>query len=317
MTAAISPPASYSSLPLREISVSHVPENPPTATKVLVVALNRPKKYNAVTENLLTELERVYDLVNIDDRVRAIVLTGAGKAFCAGADLEVGFSGLLAQKKTEQLAKKYRDQGGRVALVISRCTKPTIVAINGPAVGVGLTLTLPATIRVAWSDAKVGVPFSRRGLTLESCSAFFLPRLVGLSNAMHLATTGDTYVASDPLVSGLFSKLLPSPQEMIAYAINLAIDIAEKTSIVSTKLMRDMLLYCPSTPEETHILDSRIFLSTIGTKDNVEGIESFMQKRKPEFSGTVDAREFPFWPWWSVGEVEADAPAVGSVKAKF
>ncbi|KPM45608.1 hypothetical protein AK830_g930 [Neonectria ditissima] len=317
MSAAISPPVSYSSLSLNDISVSHVPENSPIATKVLVVALNRPKKYNAVTENLLTELERVYDLVDTDDRVRAVVLTGAGKAFCAGADLEVGFSGLLAQKKTEHLAQKYRDQGGRVALVISRCTKPTIVAINGAAVGVGLTLTLPAAIRVAWSDAKVGVPFSRRGLTLESCSAFFLPRLVGLSNAVHLATTGDTYSASDPLVAGLFSKLLPSPQETVACAVNLATDIAEKTSIVSTKLMRDMLLYCPSTPEETHVLDSRIFLSTIGTKDNVEGIESFMQKRKPEFGGTFDAREFSFWPWWSVGKTGSDGQNKGTPKAKF
>lgn len=110
MSVPIPPPVSYSSLPLSAISVSHIPGDSPTGTKVLVVALNRPQKYNAVTETLLTELERVYDLIDIDDRVRAIVLTGAGKAFCAGADLEVGFSGLLAQKKTEQLAKKYRDQ---------------------------------------------------------------------------------------------------------------------------------------------------------------------------------------------------------------
>ncbi|KAM5347779.1 hypothetical protein ACJ41O_007603 [Fusarium nematophilum] len=296
------PPDSYSSLPFKDITVSHVPADSPKATKVLVVTFNRPTKYNAVTENLLNELEAVYNLVNSDDRVRAIVLTGAGKAFCAGADLEVGFGALLAHKKSPEAFDKFRDQGGRVALIIARCIKPTIVAINGSAVGVGLTVTLPAAIRVAWSGAKVGVPFSRRGLTLESCSAFFLPRLIGLSNAMHLTTTGGTYLASDPLVSGLFSKVLPTPQETLAYAVDLATDVAENTSISSTKLMRDMMLYCPATPEETHVLDSRIFLHSVGTRDNVEGIKSFMQKRKPEFSGRLDPKEFSTWPWWDVTE---------------
>ncbi|RTE82507.1 hypothetical protein BHE90_002992 [Fusarium euwallaceae] len=295
-------PNSYSSLSFKDISVSYVPADSPTVTKVLVVALNRPTKYNAVTENLLNELEAVYNLVNSDERVRAVVLTGNGKAFCAGADLEVGFGGLLAHKKSPEAFDKFRDQGGRVALLIAKCIKPTIVAINGPAAGVGLTITLPATIRVAWSDAKVGLPFSRRGLTLESCSAFFLPKLIGLSNATHLTTTGSTYLASDPLVSGLFSKLLPTPQETVSYAVKLAADIAENTSLASTKLMRDMMLYCPSTPEETHILDSKIFLHSVGTKDNVEGIKSFMQKRKPEFSGTVNPDEFPSWPWWDTAE---------------
>lgn len=191
-----------------------------------------------------------------------------------------------------------------MALAISNCTKPTIVALNGSAAGVGLTLTLPACIRVAWADAKICIPFSRRGLTLESCSAFYLPRLLGLSKAMHLATTGATYSASDPLVSGLFSKLLPTPQETVSHAIELALDIAENTSLSSTKLMRDMMLYCPETPEQTHVLDSRVFISVVGSKDNMEGIGSFMEKRKPKFSGSVDKENFPFWPWWSAESVE-------------
>lgn len=181
---------------------------------------------------------------------------------------------------------------------MTNCSKPTIVALNGPAAGFGFTITFPAAIRVAWSDAKVALPFARRGITFESCSAFFLPRLLGLAKAMHIATTGATYMVSDPLVRPLFSKLLPTPQATVEYAVGLATDIAENTSPTSTKLMRDMLLYSPDTPEETHKLESQVFLCVVGSKDNVEGVKSFMGKRKPEFSGSFDREAVPFWPWW-------------------
>ncbi|KAI1408928.1 ClpP/crotonase [Hypoxylon sp. FL1857] len=292
-------PEAYSSLPFKEISISHVPASSPSVTKVVVLALNRPEKYNAVTGNMLEEMEAAYELFDKDDRVRAIVLTGAGKAFCAGADLQIGFGGLMKSKQDEASMNSFRDSGGRVALAIARCVKPTIVAIDGPAAGVGFTLTLPATIRVAWKDAKVGVPFSRRGLTMESCSAFYLPRLIGLSKALHITTTGATYSASDPLVSDLYSKLLPTPEKTVEYAVELAADIAENTSLVSTKLMRDMMVYCPPTPEAAHVLDSRAFISVVGSPDNVEGIKSFMEKRKPQFKGVINPGDFPFWPWWN------------------
>ncbi len=181
---------------------------------------------------------------------------------------------------------------------MTNCSKPTIVALNGPAAGFGFTITFPATIRVAWSGAKVTLPFARRGVTLESCSTFFLPRLLGLANAMHIATTGATYLASDPLVSPLFSKLLPTPQATVDYALELATDIAENTSPTSTKLMRDMLVYSPHTPEETHRLESKLFLSVVGSQDNLEGVKSFMERRKPAFRGTFDREAVPIWPWW-------------------
>jgi enoyl-CoA hydratase/carnithine racemase len=181
---------------------------------------------------------------------------------------------------------------------MANCTKPTIVAINGPAAGFGLTITLPAAIRVAWSGAKLSLPFARLGLTLESCSAFFLPRLIGLAKATHISTTGATYAASDPLVSSLFSKLLPTPQETVEYAVELATEIADNTSLTSIKLIRDLLLYSPDTPEETHVLDSKAFISVVGSKDNITGIRGVMKKKKPEFSGAFDQESVPFWPWW-------------------
>ncbi|KAJ9427837.1 ClpP/crotonase-like domain-containing protein [Fusarium oxysporum] len=281
MSATIEVPASYSSLPFKDITISHVPADSPSATKVLILAFNRPDKHNAVTENLLTELETAYRVIDQDERVRAVVLTGAGKAFCAGADLQIGFSGLMAHKESEESIARYRDQGGRVALAIANCTKPTIVAINGPAAGFGLTVTFPATIRVAWSGAKVALPFARLGLSLESCSAYFLPRLVGLAKAMHIATT-----------------------ETVAYAVELASNIGENTSLTSTKLMRDMLLYNSETPEAMHKLDSKVFISLVGSQDNVAGIKGITKKQHPDFSGTFDRNAVPFWPWWDAEKDE-------------
>ena len=165
---------------------------------------------------------------------------------------------------------------------------------------------LPATIRVGWQGAKVAAPFSRRGICLESCSSFFLPRLIGLSKAMHISTTGATYPVTDPLVRDLFSVLLPTPEETVEYATKLAIDIAENTSEVSTKLNRDLLLYCQESPLQAHLVESQAFLSLVGADDNMEGVASFMEKRKPNFTGSFSEAKLPFWPWW--GETAQGEP---------
>lgn len=194
-------------------------------------------------------------------------------------------------------------RGGPAALAIKNCDKPTIVAINGSAAGAGLTLTLPAAIRLAWAGAKVGIPFARRGIVFESCSAFYLPKLLGLSRATHIAMTGKTYPATDPLVNGLFSQTYDTPEETVQAAVALATDIAENTSLTSTKLMRDMLVYGLPTPEETHLIESQALISMVGSKDNDEGVASFMEKRRPEYSGRVERERFAFWPWW--GKIKA------------
>lgn len=157
---------------------------------------------------------------------------------------------------------------------------------------------LAATIRVAWEGAKVAAPFTRRGICLESCSSFFLPRLIGLSKAMHISTTGSTYPVTDPLVRDLFSVLLPTPEETVAYATKLALDIAENTSEVSTKLNRDLLLYCQDSPHQAHLVESRAFLALAGAQDNMEGVASFMEKRKPNFTANFSDAGLSFWPWW-------------------
>lgn len=172
------------------------------------------------------------------------------------------------------------------------------MAINGPAAGFGITFTLPATIRIACSSAKISFAFARRGLIMEAASSYFLPKLVGMSRALHLVTTGATYTALDPLLSQLFSELLPTPEETVARALAMAAEIAAQTSTVSTKVMRDMMYRGPSTVEEAHLLDSKIFLEMLQSKDTEEGMKSFMQKREPNFKGTMK-EDAPFeWPWW-------------------
>ena len=297
-------PDSYTTLSFQQIRLSHVPASSPIPTPVILLTLYRPKNHNSFTDIMVEDLTRAFSLLSADPRVRAIVFTGHGKMFCAGADLDSG-KGLTFEEDT---AETHRDGGGMVALAIHRCTKPVIAAINGHAVGVGLTMTLPMNIRIVSKEAKVGLVFARRGIVMEAVSSFFLPRLIGYSRAMHLVTTGSVYPSTDPLLRELFSEVLPTDQ-VLPRALELAADIAKNTSAVSTHLMKDMIWRNPGTAEETHLLDSRILIDLFNGKDKQEGVDSFLEKREPKFEGSMEKDAPSIWPWWK--NIETAVPEQG------
>jgi enoyl-CoA hydratase/carnithine racemase len=189
--------------------------------------------------------------------------------------------------------------GGTVTLAIHNCRKPVIAALNGSAVGVGITMTLPMAIRLAPKSAKIGFVFARRGLVMEAASSFFLPKLVGLSRAMHLVTTGATYSPAHKLLDGLFSEVLDTPAQVLPRALDIARDIVDNTSSVSWAMMRDMMWRGPATAEAAHLLDSEVLFSLFQTPDNTEGVKSFVEKRPPKFVGQVERDAPSVWPWWT------------------
>ncbi|KAK4542764.1 hypothetical protein LTR36_006140 [Oleoguttula mirabilis] len=289
----LSLPDSYSTPPLTEqIRLHHVPESSQEVTPVIVVELYRPQKYNAFTNTMMRELEHAFQLFDVDDRVKCVVVTGYGKMFCAGFDLDSGFVG------GEEDPRDHRDGGGRVALAIHRCRKPVIGALQGSAVGIGITMTLPMSIRIAYQDAKIGFVFARRGLIMEACSSFFLPRLIGMSKALHLTTTGSTYPASHPLLNTLFSETLPTPAAVLPRALELAAEIVQNTSTVSNYLMRELMYRDAGSAEGQHLLDSRLVYELFSSKDNKEGVKAFLEKRPVKFTGTMQIDAPGAWPWY-------------------
>ncbi|KAK2751035.1 hypothetical protein FQN57_000110 [Myotisia sp. PD_48] len=309
-----SPPQSYAALPTQHIKLSHVPASSPTPTPILLLTLNRPEKLNAFTGTMAAEIQQTFRSVDLDPRVKVVVVTGAGRAFCAGADLENGFpksTGKDGHKNSGGADKEneHRDGGGQTTLAIFRCRKPVIMAMNGPAVGIGITMALPATIRLGTKGAKVGFVFSRRGVIMEAASSFFLPRLIGLSRAMHITATGATYPAEHPLLRELFSEVLDTPEQTVARALELATEIAENTSTLSTTLNKELMWRGPGSPEETHLLDSKVIYGLFGGTDNEEGVKSFFQKRKPNFTGSFgNPNDVPdVYPWWHAVDVSVPA----------
>jgi enoyl-CoA hydratase/carnithine racemase len=183
-------------------------------------------------------------------------------------------------------------------MAIHRCRKPTIGALNGSAVGIGITMTLPMTIRIAYKDAKVGFVFARRGLVMEAASSYFLPRLIGMSKTMHIITTGATYPANHKLLDGLFSETLDTPAEVLPRALAIASDYVANCSSVSYGLMHALLWHQEDSPEKQHLLDSRILYHLYDSADIKEGVASFMEKRPVNFKGTLSASRPPNYPWW-------------------
>jgi enoyl-CoA hydratase/carnithine racemase len=264
---------------------------------VLTVTLNRPDRLNAFNTPMLGDLLALVDEVDANDDVRAVIFTGAGRGFCAGADL--GGGGSAFDNSARELAEEHRDGGGLVTLRLYDCTKPLIAAFNGPAVGVGATMMLPADVRLASEKAKFGFVFARRGIVPEACSSWFLPRVVGINRAMEWVATGRIFGPEEALQGGLVSRVLPA-DDLLPAARSLAAEIAENTSAVSVALSRQLMwkMLGADHPMEAHKLDSRGIYEMGKSPDSREGVQSFLEKRPAEFSMKVSSNMPEFYPWW-------------------
>ena len=282
---------------------------------VLTITLNRPDRLNAFTGTMMNELIAAFDAADADDDVRAIIVTGAGRAFCAGADLSEGTKTFDFAARADRPDKQgtpqrpdggidyshesVRDGGGRVSLRIYECLKPVIAAINGAAVGVGATMLLPMDIRIASSDARFGFVFNRRGITPEACSSWFLPRAVGISQALEWTYSGRVFPAQEAL-DGRLVKQVVEPEVLMDTARALAREIADNSAPVSVALTRQMLwrMLGADHPMEAHKVDSRSIYARGRMQDVKEGISSFLEKRPPVFTEKVSKDMPDFVPWW-------------------
>ncbi|GAA1087853.1 MULTISPECIES: enoyl-CoA hydratase-related protein [Pseudonocardia] len=277
--------------------------------RVATITLDRPDRLNAFTPTMARELIAAYDRADADDAVRAIVLTGRGRGFCAGADLGRGgasFDPTDPQRAADRagvgtIGGVVRDGGGTVTMRMAALRTPVIAAVNGPAVGIGATMTLPADIRLAGASARFGFVFARRGLVPEAASSWFLPRIVGVSRAMEWAATGRVFDAAEALDGRLVSRVLPD-DELLGAAYAIAREIADNTSAVSVALTRQLLwgmLGAPS-PWDAHRADSAAIAHLGQGRDVAEGVTSFLEKRPPAFPDTVSddypGHVLPHWP---------------------
>jgi enoyl-CoA hydratase/carnithine racemase len=255
--------------------------------QVLTITLNRPERLNAFTKTMGRELIEAFDRSDADDDVRAVIVTGAGRGFCAGADLQGG-GGTFDYEGDPASDEAPRDGGGRMALRIFDSLKPVIGAINGPAVGVGATMTLPMDVRMAADDARIGFVFSRRGIVPEACSSWFLPRVVGISQAIEWVATGRVFDAGEALAGGLVRSLHPCAELMDA-ARALAREIADNTAPVSVALARRLMwdMLGAAHPMEAHRADSRAMFARGKSADAAEGISSFLEKRPASYPDRV------------------------------
>jgi enoyl-CoA hydratase/carnithine racemase len=272
---------------------------------IATITLNRPEKLNAFTARMMKELIEVFDVTDGDDAVRVVIVTGAGRAFCAGADLSGGGATFdrtnpqALEREEGKVGDIYRDGGGRVVLRMYESLKPIIAAVNGAAVGVGVTMQLPMDIRLASTDAKFGFVFARRGITPEACSSWFLPRLVGLQTALEWCFTGRVFGAQEALDRGLV-RSLHAPEDLLPAAKALAREIADNTAPVSVALSRQLLWRMAGAdhPMEAHKADSRAIQSRGAAGDAKEGVSSFLEKRAPVYPDKVSADLPDIWPTW-------------------
>ena len=277
---------------------------------VATITLNRPEKMNAFTAQMMLDLIAAFDATDADDAVRAVIVTGQGeRAFCAGADLSSGAATFDYAKRGEDAREEakvgdvYRDGGGRVTLRIFDSLKPVIAAVNGAAVGIGVTMQLAMDIRLASTSAKFGFVFARRGITPEAASSWFLPRLVGVQTALEWCYTGRVFAAQEALDKGLV-RSLHAPEDLLPAARALAREIADNTAPVSVALTRQMIWRMSGAdhPMEAHKVDSRAIQARGRQGDAKEGVTSFLEKRAPAYPNAVSSDLPDIWPEWRARE---------------
>jgi enoyl-CoA hydratase/carnithine racemase len=276
------------------------------ADGIATITLNRPDRLNAFTSQMMVDMIAAFDAIDADDEVRAVIVTGAGRGFCAGADLAAGGStfdrtGPQDPAREEgRIGDVIRDGGGRLTLRIFECLKPVIAAVNGPAVGVGVTMQLPMDIRLASTEAHFGFVFARRGLNPEAASSWFLPHLVGPQTALEWCFTGRVFPAAEAKEKGLV-RSLHAPDELLPAARALAREIADNTAPVSIAITRQLIwrMSGAAHPMEAHMADSRGIQIRGAQKDVREGVNSFLEKRAPRFPDKVSSDLPDIWPQWT------------------
>jgi enoyl-CoA hydratase/carnithine racemase len=287
--------------------------------QVLTLTMNRPERLNAFNSRMQGEFLEALEHADADDEVRAVIVTGEGRGFCAGADLGKGADTFNYDNQTEEAKAErassegrqegsnawLRDGGGLLSLRIYEFNKPIIAAINGPAVGVGVTMTLPMDIRIASTQARMGFVFSRRGIVPEACSSYFLPRIVGVSKALEWAYSGKVFDAEEALKGGLI-RSLHEPEDLLPSAREIASEIVENTSAISVTMIRHMMwkMLGADHPMEAHKVDSRAIFHLGRGADAREGVVSFLEKRSPDFTSKPSQDMPEFFPWWEERDFE-------------
>ncbi|MFP5383987.1 MAG: crotonase/enoyl-CoA hydratase family protein [Gammaproteobacteria bacterium] len=274
------------------------------ADGVMTVTLNRPEKLNAFTVTMFQDLMQVADRIDQDDEVRVAIFTGEGRAFCAGADLASGENTFNYDAGGGEIDwNRVRDIGGILNLRLFRSRKPLIAAINGPAVGVGATMTLPMDIRLAADNAKMGFVFVRRGIVPDGAASWLLPKVVGLPQALEWTLSGRVFDANEALNGGLV-RSLHKPEDLMPTAMSLAREIADNTSAISVALARQLLWNTSGKdhPVYANMYESRGLYHAGRSPDAMEGVMSFLQKRAPKYPGKVSTDMPPGFPWWDEPE---------------
>ena len=265
-----------------------------------LITLNRPEKLNAFNAKMMAEMLDVFDLIDSKDSIKAVIITGEGRAFCAGADLSAGADTFNSEFDTSaEFSEDFRrDSGGILTLRMYNCLKPIVIACNGDAVGIGASLQLAADIRVASTASRFGFVFAKRGIVPDACSSWFLPRIVGISKALELCFSGEIFSAEDALKFGMVNYLL-EPDELLNASKEIAKKLFSNTAPVSVALTRHMIwdMSSATSPEDAHIIDSKAIDSRGASKDAAEGVMSFLEKREAEYKNKISTDMPSFFPW--------------------